>query len=111
MVVEDNAPLRSSMARLLGFEGYAVTTAGDGAEALELLRLDPLPCVMLLDLSLPRTDGYAVLERLRSDPRTATLPVIVTTASRWPRVDGARIFVKPYDARELFACMHALCEV
>jgi CheY-like chemotaxis protein len=109
--VEDNERLRTSMERLLVFEGYAVTAALDGLDALELLQRDPLPCVVLLDLILPRMNGYAFLERLRADPRTALLPVVVTTASPWQRVPGAQVFVKPYNARELFACMRKHCEL
>lgn len=68
-----------------------VIVAHDGEEALEILfghgkfldhEIDPLPAVVLLDLKLPKVNGIEVLRRIRSDPRTRRLPVVVLTSSR-----------------------------
>jgi CheY-like chemotaxis protein len=64
----------------------AIHVARDGAEALDLLLDGPaplphLPIVVLLDMKLPRVDGTEVLERLRADPRTKTLPIVILTSS------------------------------
>jgi CheY-like chemotaxis protein len=66
--------------------GNTVKVAHDGAEALEMLlhgpgRLPKLPTVVLLDMKLPRVDGLEVLETLRGDERTRTLPVVILTSS------------------------------
>jgi two-component system response regulator len=71
-----------------------VIVANDGAEALEILfgegkfldrEMDSLPAVVLLDLKLPKVSGIEVLRRIRSDPRTRRLPVVVLTNSRLER--------------------------
>lgn len=56
--------------------------ARDGVEALEWLARDPLPRLVLLDLKLPRLNGLDVLERIRAEPRTQAIPVVVLTSSR-----------------------------
>ena len=55
--------------------------ARDGVEALEFLRTGELPHVVLLDLRMPRLDGFQVLDRIRRDARTATLPVVILSSS------------------------------
>jgi two-component system phosphate regulon response regulator PhoB len=60
-------------------EGYALVEAPDGAAALEEVKLRK-PDLVLLDLMMPGVDGFAVIKRLRADPTTARLPVIVVTA-------------------------------
>jgi two-component system response regulator len=88
--------------------GCQVDVAADGAEALDYLRGPrALPVFVLLDLQLPRLSGHQVLERIRSDPRTRLLPVVVLTSSR-EREDlvrcyalGANSYVrKPVDFEE-----------
>ena len=78
----------------------------DGEEALEFLfrtgayaeRLNAAPKVVLLDLKLPKVDGLEVLRRLRADPETATVPVVVLTTSREERdiVESYRLGVNSY---------------
>lgn len=62
-----------------------IVVARDGAEAIEkLFGMDPLPALVLLDLKLPKLDGHEVLERIRANPRTKHVPVIVMSASTQP---------------------------
>ncbi len=79
----------------------------DGAEALDYLfctgpyshrRLEDIPKVVLLDLKLPKVDGLEVLQRIKSDPRTRTIPVVVLTSSREERdiVESYRLGVNSY---------------
>jgi two-component system response regulator len=94
LLVEDN-PADVELARL-AFEraglGVRIDHAHDGVEALAYLLPRPaegtpgrtLPTVVLLDLKLPRMGGLQVLERLRADPRTKLLPVVVLTSSSHP---------------------------
>lgn len=78
LVVEDTELLRRIYYDKLVQEGYRVLTAGDGLEALSILRVNPVDLV-LLDLIMPRMGGLEVLESLRADPRTAQLPVVILT--------------------------------
>jgi signal transduction histidine kinase/DNA-binding response OmpR family regulator len=79
LVVDDDPRTRQLLARLLGPEGFRVRVAADGDEALAAIARQR-PDAVILDLMLPRTDGFGVLEALRDDPATADLPVVVVSA-------------------------------
>ena len=66
--------------RWLERAGHTVTLTGDGPAGLKLLEADPLPDLVLLDVMLPKVDGFEVLRRLRAAPRTKGLPVIMVTS-------------------------------
>lgn len=91
LLVEDN-PDHALLAKL-GIsrldEVREVRVAGDGVQALELLEAGPPPDLVLLDLKLPRLDGFAVLERLRAHPSLRGVPVVVLSTSP-AEVDRAR---------------------
>ncbi len=114
LVVEDEADLRGLLDRQLRRAGYEVLTAEDGVEALERAWREPLDLV-LLDLMLPHLDGGEVCRRLRSDPRTAALPVIMLTAKQEPgdRIAGLEVGAddyvsKPFNLRELVLRVEAV---
>jgi CheY-like chemotaxis protein len=79
LVVDDDPQVVDLVRQLLEGEAYAVAAAMDGQEALEALAKQH-PDVILLDLLMPRLDGFGVLEYLRQEPRTRDLPVLVLTA-------------------------------
>ncbi|MFH0934190.1 MAG: response regulator, partial [Pseudomonadota bacterium] len=79
MVVDDSLTVRKITGRLLARSGYQVVTAKDGLDALEQLG-DMLPDVMLLDVEMPRMDGFELTKRLRQDKRTKDLPIIMITS-------------------------------
>jgi chemosensory pili system protein ChpA (sensor histidine kinase/response regulator) len=79
MVVDDSLTVRKITGRLLARSGYQVVTAKDGLDALEQLG-DMLPDVMLLDVEMPRMDGFELTKRLRQDSRTRDLPIIMITS-------------------------------
>jgi chemosensory pili system protein ChpA (sensor histidine kinase/response regulator) len=79
MVVDDSLTVRKITGRLLARSGYQVLTAKDGVDALEQLT-DVLPDVMLLDIEMPRMDGFELTKRLRQDSRTKDLPIIMITS-------------------------------
>ena len=79
LLVEDEEPLRRVLRDLLEREGFNVLEAGDGVVALDAVDRGA-PDIVVLDLNLPRLDGYGVLSHLRARPATAQLPVIVLTA-------------------------------
>jgi putative two-component system response regulator len=79
LVVEDEPAIATMLAALLKQDGYRVSFAADGIEALDRLAEEP-PDLILLDLGLPLLDGYEVCRRIKHDPRTRLLPVIILTA-------------------------------
>lgn len=76
LLAEDDRFLRRAAEATLRQQGFAVTVAADGEEALRLAR-DAPPDLVLLDLIMPKVHGFEVLRALREDPRTAAVPVIV----------------------------------
>ena len=79
LLADDEKPIREMLARALTSRGHTVLEASDGREALERIHAEP-PDVVLLDLMMPKLDGFDVLAALRADPRTAAIQVIVLTA-------------------------------
>jgi class 3 adenylate cyclase len=79
LVVDDNAPNREMLGRRLEREGHRIELAGSGAQALELLRREPIDLV-LLDVMMPEMDGYEVLRRLKADPALNAIPVLMISA-------------------------------
>lgn len=79
LVVDDEAEIRDLCRVNLEFAGHEVVEAGSGNEALECLERDR-PEFVFLDLMMPDVDGWTVLERIRSNPETADLPVVLLTA-------------------------------
>lgn len=81
LVVEDHEPSRRMMAALLQRQGFPVRVAADSRECARELRKPPLPRLILLDIGLPRISGFQILSHLRQHPQTATIPVVMVTAS------------------------------
>jgi chemosensory pili system protein ChpA (sensor histidine kinase/response regulator) len=79
MVVDDSLTVRKITTRLLSKEGYQVVTAKDGVDALQHLQ-EILPDVMLVDIEMPRMDGFELTKNVRSDPKTAHIPIIMITS-------------------------------
>jgi CheY-like chemotaxis protein len=78
LVVDDNRPLVNLVAEILKHEGYAVLTAFDGLEAVGKARSE-LPDLIIMDLDMPKMDGYAACRALQSSPATARIPVLMLT--------------------------------
>jgi two-component system OmpR family response regulator len=111
LVVEDEADLLTSLAKALREEGYAVDTAADGEDGLYKAQSLDYDAVVL-DVMLPRLDGWQVLDRLRESKKT---PVLMLTARDAPPdrvrgLDGGAddYVVKPFDLDELLARLRAL---
>ena len=116
LLVEDEEALRRVMKDLLEREGFLVHEAADGVIALD--EIDRLaPDLVVLDLNLPRLDGYGVLSHLRARAATQRLPVIVLTA-KGDEDSEVRVFeygasdylTKPFRARALSARIHSLLD-
>ena len=114
LVVDDEAVLVETIAYNLEQAGYQVTTAADGASALEIVRREP-PDLIILDIMLPEMDGLEVCRQLRRDGGTTATPIIMLTA-KGDEIDkvvglevGADDYVtKPFGRRELLARVRAL---
>jgi DNA-binding response OmpR family regulator/cellulose synthase/poly-beta-1,6-N-acetylglucosamine synthase-like glycosyltransferase len=116
LLVEDEARIRKMITVALRHAGYEVTTAADGAEALQRLE-EALPDLIISDVMMPNMDGLHLLSRLRSEPATNGVPLILLTARS--RVDdiveglglGADDYLpKPFRMPELLARVHAKIE-
>lgn len=79
LVVDDNEANRDLLARRVRRQGHTVTVAEDGIRALELMGQEPFDLV-LLDIMMPKMNGYQVLEHLKHDPNLRHIPVIVISA-------------------------------
>lgn len=109
LVVEDDPQDLELMLRALRKAKISnrIQIARDGAEALDFIfcqgahierRIDNSPKVVLLDLKLPKVDGLEVLEKVKSDPRTRTIPVVVLTSSKEQKdvIESYRLGVNSY---------------
>lgn len=104
LVVEDDADLRELCAEILAEAGYAVSEASDGAEGLARLR-ERMPDLIVLDLRMPRVDGYEFLRRMRSlqvRPEPAVVVVsAVANSGRLGELGPLRLVSKPFAAEVL----------
>jgi CheY-like chemotaxis protein len=103
LLIDDQDDERAIQRALLTHRGYSVLDASDGAHGLELA-LDQQPDLILLDVAMPRMDGFAVCRAIRADPRTASIPVLFYTASvvgdlvsQMEEAGGSGVLVKPMD--------------
>ena len=79
LVVEDNEMNRDMLCRRLSRKGYSVLVAQDGLEGLLVAQTEN-PDLIIMDLSLPRVDGWEVSRRLKADAKTSAIPIIALTA-------------------------------
>ena len=107
LIVDDEVAILNSLSPILEDEGYQVTVAKSGAEALKTLVSEP-PDLMLLDLKMPRMNGFDVLEWLRTQPGLKRLLVTVLTSSdqlqdiNWAYDLGANSYLlKPHSTNDL----------
>jgi DNA-binding response OmpR family regulator len=107
VVADDDEDILMLVRATLAAAGYDVAVARDGAAALSLLR-DRRPAAVVLDIAMPELDGLEVLERVRADPATADVPVILLSAraqendvAHGYRVGASRYIRKPFSPREL----------
>jgi CheY-like chemotaxis protein len=80
LIVEDDQDIRDALEGVLEFSDYCVATAADGQAALDYLRAHPDTNLVVLDLMMPRMNGYEFRQEQLKDPRLAGIPVIVVSA-------------------------------
>ncbi len=108
LVVDDDVGIREALEELLAIEGYYVRLAENGAVALDIVRQERKPDLMLLDLMMPVMSGFELLELLEDgDPDLAVVPIFVVSAFNAPLMPTAagggvkRCFGKPVDGDAL----------
>lgn len=109
MVVDDSITMRQVTGRVLERHEYEVATAKDGVDALEKLH-ERVPDLMLLDIEMPRMDGYELVTRMKADPRLRDVPIIMITSRNGEKhrqrafdIGVDRYVGKPYQEAELLA--------
>lgn len=107
LVVDDDPIIRHMLRMLLELDGYDVDEAEDGIDALEKIGQQP-PHAMILDVMMPRLDGVSVCKRLRSEPETMNLPIIIVSGKTQMGAEeeglaaGASAYLrKPIDVPEM----------
>ena len=108
LIVEDDKDTAQMLIAYFEAQGYAVTSAAWGQDALRMAQNDPMPDLVLLDIRLPDMDGYEVCRQLRSQRRTFGIPIIFLTERRErnDRMAGLELgavdyITKPFDIQEL----------
>jgi twitching motility two-component system response regulator PilH len=111
LVVDDSPTDRQALSNLLQRDGYEVTTAIDGEDALEKIAANPPP-VVVLDIILPKMNGYQVLRHLRADRETRHIKVILVSSKNqesdrfWGMKQGADDYIaKPYPDEALLSAV------
>jgi two-component system, OmpR family, response regulator len=113
MVVEDEPAIRGLLALTLEGENYRVETASDGQEALRMMEAHA-PDVILLDLMLPKLDGWGVIDALDRHRGTGTVPIIALSATQRCTIVGERgvhaFLSKPFDVDTLLTVLEEVLE-
>lgn len=107
LIVEDDEAIRHGTQLRLDCMGYSVTTAVDGADGFDQAKLHH-PDLIMMDIRMPKMDGLEALRKLKADPTTTNIPVVMSSASpgdQWNAIDsGAKFFLrKPYTNEALLA--------
>lgn len=114
LVTDDEPPVVQIIRANLMLEGYEVVTAYDGVECLEKVK-ETRPDLIILDVMMPRKDGWSVLEDLKRNPDTENIPVVMLTAlggvsdmDRGARLGNDSYLTKPFEPIELIAIVRRL---
>ena len=117
LIVDDSLTVRKITSRLLQREGFAVATAKDGIDALDRIA-EQVPDVILLDIEMPRMDGFEFTKTLKADQRNAHIPIIMITSRtaekhrNRARELGVDLYLgKPYQEAELLKYLREMLDV
>jgi CheY-like chemotaxis protein len=114
LIVEDDQDIRETLAEILVDEGYRVAGVADGAAALEMLRITPSPCLILLDLMMPVMNGWEFRTRQLGDPSLRDIPTALITgvgevAQKAAALGTVDAFGKPIDIERLLDTVRRHC--
>ncbi|MDO5652924.1 MAG: response regulator [Brachymonas sp.] len=114
LVVDDSQVDRSRLEKLMADAGYQVSSASNGAQALEAVKRSK-PDLILMDVNMPEMDGFAATRGLRGDPATKDIPVVLVTAKdqkadkAWGQMLGAKGYItKPYTDDQVLSVVRGL---
>ena len=114
LVVEDSVTQREMIEDLLKGSGLTVRTAGDGVEALEKMQ-GSCPDIVVMDIIMPRMNGYELCRRIKTDPKTKCVPVVMCSSKGeefdryWGMKQGADAYIaKPFQPQELVGTVRQL---
>lgn len=114
LVVEDSPPQREMITKILQENGMSVSSAGDGLEAMELIQQD-CPDILVLDVVMPRMNGYELCRKLKADPKTEKVLVVMCSTKGeefdkyWGMRQGADAYIaKPFQPAELISTIKQL---
>jgi CheY-like chemotaxis protein len=114
LIVEDDPSTRFVMRMILEKDGHEIVEADHGERALELIGPDRLPDIVTTDVRMPVLDGVGLIHRLRAEPSTAAIPIIVVS-SNLERVHDLHaaglvdaMVAKPFDAAEFTRCVRSI---
>lgn len=114
LIVEDDLDLREALSEVLRDEGYSVAMAADGREALDHLRRQSRPSLILLDLTMPVMNGWQFRAEQRQDPALSGIPVVVLSAGDYRAEQMRQLGVtdyirKPIELKHLLRTIERYC--
>ena len=111
LIVEDDISIRQMMKHILELEGYQVSLAGDGEEGIEALKQVNSPCVVILDMMMPKTNGWWFLDQQRNHPELKKIPVVICSAyeESAKSVKPAGFVPKPIHVDSLLGAVKTFC--
>lgn len=111
LIVDDDTDIRESLAGLFSAEGFVVSTAVNGLDALSQLRSRVLPCAVILDLLMPVLDGAQTYRQMQNDTALKDLPVFIFSSDDHSPPTGATTFKKPADIDRLVRAVRRACGI
>ncbi|HET8541763.1 MAG TPA: response regulator [Anaeromyxobacter sp.] len=110
LIVDDEVSIVEALSEILTWEGFSVSTAGNGSLALEELARNTVD-VVLMDVMMPVMGGLDAAQRMNADPRTAHIPVVLMTAGPVPEgFDGSLVVRKPFELAALLRVLRRALE-
>jgi CheY-like chemotaxis protein len=114
LLVDDDPDIREAMTFVLESAGYRVQTATNGFEAIERLRVDEAPCLILLDLMMPVMNGWEFRAEQTRDPKLAAIPLVVVTgagqaAQKAASLGATGVLEKPVELDVLLSVVERYC--
>jgi DNA-binding response OmpR family regulator len=117
LIVDDEEKLSALVGTFLEKKGYSAVTAKSGKQGIRAARYR-IPDLILLDINMPKMDGFAVLEQLKADPKTMSIPVIMLTGREddESKLKAASLYsehyiTKPFDLEELDGKISQLLQI
>ena len=108
MIVDDDDHIRETLSELVEMAGCRARGANNGAEALEILA-GGLPCLIILDLLMPVMSGQELVEKMRSVPAFAGVPIVISTSAPDRAPAGLPVIPKPIDIERVFDWLNRAC--